>query len=92
VALREAAEILGRSPSVSDYRPLQAERRELDWPPDGSLTEVARRQLAAKIGHGALDGTGPATCAWGLRQRCLAVGTLSIGGSSSRGWDAYHLT
>lgn len=36
-ALREAAEILGRSPSVGDYRRLQAERRELDWPPDGSL-------------------------------------------------------
>ena len=36
-ALREAAEMLGRSPSVGDYRRLQAERRELDWPPDGSL-------------------------------------------------------
>lgn len=30
--------------------------------------------------------------ACGVRHRCRAAGTLSIAGSCSRGWDAYHRT
>lgn len=36
-ALRQASEILGRSPSVRAYRRLRAERPELELPPDGSV-------------------------------------------------------
>jgi hypothetical protein len=35
--LRECAEILGRSPSVADYRRLRAENPSFKWPPDSSL-------------------------------------------------------
>ncbi len=35
--LRDAAELLGRSPSVGDYRELRERHRERRWPSDGSL-------------------------------------------------------
>jgi hypothetical protein len=36
-ALREAEQLLGHSPSVNEYRRLHESRRELGWPPDGSI-------------------------------------------------------
>lgn len=35
--LRECAELLGRSPSVGDYRSLRAEHPEFNWPADSTL-------------------------------------------------------
>lgn len=37
-ALREAAEILGRSPSVNEYRHLRKTKHP-SWPPDGSIRD-----------------------------------------------------
>ena len=36
-ALREAAQILGHSPSISEYEGIRKAKPELGWPPDGSL-------------------------------------------------------
>jgi len=36
-AIRSAAEVLGHSPSITEYRQLRADRPELQLPPDGSV-------------------------------------------------------